>query len=244
MGWPRFFVERLPASGFAELDEGESRHASNVLRMSAGDDCLAFDGCGGEARCTVTKVNKRAVELEVVERLDTNRELPKPIHMSVALPKGDRQKTLVDFLVQLGVQSLQPLVTKRGVAQPVDSALLRLRRSVIESSKQCGRNRLMQVLEPVDFTKLTSAPQADSRLQIFAHPYGDVVPLNHLQSNVRATDGVTVLIGPEGGFTGEEADSLRASGWIAASLGPRILRVEVAATHVASWLAETVLSVA
>jgi len=238
MAWPRFFVEQLPASGIFELDENEARHASGVLRMVMGDVCLAFDGCGGEAQCTVTKVSKRAVELRVVERLDTNRELTKPITIAVALPKGDRQKTLVDFLVQLGIHSFKPLVTKRSVAQPVDSALVRLRRSVIESSKQCGRNQLMNVLEPVDLSHLISELQTEGILRIFAHPYGAVTPLNQLQSNAKSAEEITVVIGPEGGFTEEEAASMRSSGWIAASLGPRILRVEVAATHVASWLAE------
>ena len=208
--------------------------------MTPGDECLAFDGLGGEARCGVAKVNKRTIELEVIERLDTNRELPKRVHILVALPKGDRQKTLVDFLVQVGVHVLQPLVTKRGVAQPVDAALLRLRRSVIESSKQCGRNRLMSVLEAIELTELTLASQTDGGLRLFAHPYGAVVPLNQLHTNVKAADRVSVLIGPEGGFTDEEATALRVAGWIAVSLGNRILRVEVAATYIASWLAEAV----
>ena len=248
MAWPRFFVEHLPASGIVELDEDESRHASGVLRMSVDDVCLAFDGNGGEARCTVARVSKRSVELNIVERLDTDLELSKKVHFAVALPKGDRQKTLIDFMVQLGVHSFQPLITKRGVAQPVDAALVRLRRSVLESSKQCGRNRLMQVLEPVDLGQLVK-PVADAAsadheknhirvLKLFAHPYGDVKPLNQLHSEAKSAADVTVLIGPEGGFTDDEADSLCAAGWIATSLGPRILRVEVAATHVASWLAE------
>lgn len=240
MAWPRFFAEQLPASGGFVLDEDESRHASSVLRMTTNDECLAFDGLGGEARCALTKVNKRTIELEVIERLDTNRELLKQVLMSVALPKGDRQKTLVDCLVQVGVHSLQPLVTKRGVAQPVDAAIVRLRRSVIESSKQCGRNRLMCILEPIDLTELTLTSQSDGGLRIFAHPYGVVVPLSQLQTNVKSADRVTVLIGPEGGFTDEEASALRVAGWIAVSLGNRILRVEVAATYVASWLAEAV----
>lgn len=238
MSRPRFFADPLPESGVFELDESESRHAIAVLRMTAGSICLAFDGRGGEALCSVTRVSKRSVELRVDERLDTNRELAKPITFLVALPKGDRQKTLVDFLVQLGVHAFQPVVGKRGVAQPVDSALVRLRRSVIESSKQCGRNQLMNILEPMDLPNLIDCSESQFGLRIFAHPYGQVIPLNELQSNAKSAERVTVLIGPEGGFTEAEADALRAAGWIAASLGPRILRVEVAAIHVASWLAE------
>ncbi|MDX1928290.1 MAG: RsmE family RNA methyltransferase [Pirellulaceae bacterium] len=253
MAWPRFYVENLPALGTIVLDEDESRHASGVLRMSVKDDCLAFDGCGGEARCTVSKVSKRAVELQIVERLDTDRELAKKTYFAVALPKGDRQKTLIDFMVPLGVYSFQPLLTKRGVAQPVDAALARLRRSVLEASKQCGRNHLMQVLEPLDLAQVVKPASAEpnsrsensaqgdlaaTELRIFAHPYGATQRLHALQSVASLASSVRVLIGPEGGFTEEEAQALRTAGWTATSLGPRIMRVEVAATHVASWLAE------
>ncbi len=240
MAWPRFFTEHLPASGVFQLDEDESRHASNVLRMATGDVCLAFDGCGGEAKCTVTQLSKRAVELGIVERLDTDREVSKSIRILVALPKGDRQKTLVDSLVQLGVQSLQPLITSRGVAQPVDSALARLRRNVIESSKQCGRNRLMEIAEAVTLDQLSQQLQSGNELRIFAHPYGDVVSLSQVSPAVTAADSVTALIGPEGGFTDEEANTLRSSGWTALTLGPRIMRVEVAATFISSWLTATI----
>lgn len=238
MALPRFFIEPLPSSGAFQLDEDESRHASGVLRLSVGDTCLAFDGCGGEARCTVSHLSKRAVELTIIERLDTNRELSKPLHMLVALPKGDRQKTLVDFLVQLGVHTLQPLVTHRGVAQPVETALTRLRRSVIESSKQCGRNQLMQIADPVSIEQLCALPANDAELRLLAHPYGNTVPLSQATKAIAESDRISVLIGPEGGFTEAEADLLRDHSWTAVSLGPRILRVEVAATSIASWIAE------
>ncbi len=78
---------------------------AEVLRLAPDDACIAFDGQGGEARCVVRQVSKRNVELEVLERTDTDRELPKRIVMIVALPKGDRQKALVDSLVQLGVHA-------------------------------------------------------------------------------------------------------------------------------------------
>ncbi len=240
MAWPRFFTEHLPISGVFQLDEDESRHASSVLRMAVGDVCLAFDGCGGEAKCTVTQLSKRAVELGIVERLDTNRELSKSIRILVALPKGDRQKTLVDSLVQLGVHSLQPLITSRGVAQPVDSALARLRRNVIESCKQCGRNRLMEIAEAVTLDQLCQQPKIGNELRLFAHPYGDVSSLSQALPEVINADSVTALVGPEGGFTDEEADTLRSSGWTAITLGPRIMRVEVAATFVSSWLTATI----
>ena len=239
MALPRFYCERLPVAGAFQLDEDEARHASSVLRMAVGDDCLAFDGRGGEARCTVSGLSKRAVELTIIDRIDTNRELRTPLHFCVALPKGDRQKTLVDFLVPLGVHTLQPLVARRGVAQPVDSALARLSRSVIESSKQCGRNQFMKIADPVSIDQLCAADAADrDELRWVAHPYGEAKSLAGLTPDVVSARGIKILIGPEGGFTEDEVTALRTSGWIAISLGPRILRVEVAATYAAAYLAE------
>jgi 16S rRNA (uracil1498-N3)-methyltransferase len=247
MGLQRFYVAQLPPSGAVELDESESRHASSVLRLKERDEVLAFDGRGGEASCFVTQVGKRSVTLQIEQRLDRNCELSREMHLFVALPKGDRQKSLVDSLVQIGVSSLCPLITHRGVAQPVESALARLSRSVIESSKQCGRNQWMEIRDPVSVTQLadiarTSPQTPPSPLRIFAHPYGQVTPLRQIVDQGVLASEIHVMVGPEGGFTEHEADLLRSAGWTAVTLGPRILRVEVAATHVASWLVEACCS--
>jgi len=239
MALPRFYCESLPALGAFQLDQDESRHASSVLRMAIGDVCLAFDGCGGEARCTVSGLSKRAVELTIEARIDTDRELTKRLQFCVALPKGDRQKTLIDFLVQLGVQTLLPLIAKRGVAQPVDSALARLRRSVIESSKQCGRNHLMKIAEPISIDQLCQPAADQATLRLVAHPYGEVTSLSSLAPSFATATTITMLIGPEGGFTEDEVLALLASGWLAIGFGPRILRVEVAANYAAACLAES-----
>ena len=122
MTLPRFYQEHLPVTGCFCLNDDELRHARSVMRLSVGDEVSAFDGRGGEAKCAITHVSHRRMELQVLARSDSDRELAVAVHFLVALPKGDRQKSLVDFLVQLGVHSLRPLITRRGVAQPVDSA--------------------------------------------------------------------------------------------------------------------------
>ncbi len=239
MAWPRFYCEHLPLAGSFSLDEDESRHASSVLRMAVGDTCLAFDGCGGEARCTIHSMSKRAVEVMIDTRVNTDRELRTPLHFCVALPKGDRQKTLIDFLVQLGVHTLQPLVSHRSVAQPVDSALARLRRGVIEASKQCGRNHLMKIDDPISIEQLCQPSARSDSLRLVAHPYGEITSLKQLNLQIVKAPAITMLIGPEGGFTEDEVNSLRTSNWTAVGLGPRILRVEAAANYAAAYLAES-----
>jgi 16S rRNA (uracil1498-N3)-methyltransferase len=174
-------------------------------------------------------VGKRDAELEIIARRDISRELPRELTLAVALPKGERQKWLVEKLTELGVTRLVPLITERGVAEPTASAIERLQRGVIEASKQCGRNRLMEIAQPRQAGDLfANWPQSATRL--IADPAG-ISPLRPADS------AAIVAVGPEGGFTPGEQDSARKSGWQTVSLGPRILRVETAALALACAIA-------
>ncbi len=235
---PRFLVETLPATGNVTLNEAEARHASNVLRLRAGDTVELFDGQGAEAEALIEQIGKRNLTIAIQRRTDVDRELANGIELIVALPKGDRQKTLIDALVQLGVAKLTPLECQRGVAQPSENALQRLERGVIEASKQCGRNRLMEIHQPqsvdeVARTQLTPKPS----LRLFAHPYGESHTLSSPALSASDLVQAQVVIGPEGGFSDEECDGFRRHGWQQLSLGRRILRIEVAAMKVAAWWA-------
>ena len=118
------------------------------MRATPGTQVTLFDGGGDEFSATVAQLRRSDVELSILSRESIDRELPFDLTLGVALPKGDRQKWLVEKAVELGVTRIVPLRTRRGVAQPVEQALVRLRRAVIEASKQCGRNRLLQIDEP------------------------------------------------------------------------------------------------
>ena len=227
----RFFVEDLPAAGQVQLSPEEAKHAASVLRVQAGDSIELFDGKGGEAQGVVTTVSKKSVTLDILQRTDALRELDFHFVAYVSLPKGDRQKLLVDGLTQLGVSKLVPLQAERSVAQPTDNALQRLKRTILESSKQCRRNHLMEIAAPVRTTELSSRHAGDDKL--FAHPYGECESLTEI-SIERPT--LAVAIGPEGGFTEEETLQLRQNAWRQISLGPRILRIEMAALAIAAIL--------
>jgi 16S rRNA (uracil1498-N3)-methyltransferase len=228
----RYFVADPITGNRAELTGDEARHLAAVMRASAGDEVVLFDGSGAEFSARVVAIRKAAVELEVVQRHEISRELRWDVTLAVALPKGERQKWLVEKATELGVHTIIPLVTDRGVAQPVDSALQRLRRGVIEASKQCGRNRLLEIASPVSAVECFSAmPATSSRL--IANPSGQRLAGDCLGG------GLVAAIGPEGGFTPDELAAARAAGWRAISFGPRILRVETAAIALASWAALT-----
>src|SRR3954447_26899123 len=144
----RFFSPHPITAGCMMLDGPEAHHLLHVMRASVGDEVILFDDTGAEFKATIETLRRADAELRIVERREVNRELPFALVVGVALPKGDRQKWLVEKLTEFGVTTLVPLVTERCVAQPAAAALERLRRSIIEAAKQCGRNRLMKIAEP------------------------------------------------------------------------------------------------
>lgn len=209
------------------LGDNQAHHLIHVMRAQVGDEVLLFDGGGVEFTAVIVAVDRRTVRLEIGERRDIDREARCKVTLGVALPKGDRQRFLCEKLVELGVARLVPLITARGVAQPSESSLRRLEKSVIEASKQCGRNRLMTVAPPQKLAEFfDSAPESSGRF--VAHPsgVGEVFQATSAEQAFAA-------IGPEGGFTEDEVTAALAARWQVASLGARILRIETAALVVA-----------
>lgn len=224
----RFFVEAPITGNVATLTGDEAHHLSRVMRAAVGDELVLFDGSGAEFSARITQVGKSAALVQIIERREIDRESKCRLTLAVALPKGERQKWLVEKATELGVARLVPLITERGVAQPVESALARLRRAVIEASKQCGRNRLLEIAAPADAAAFfAAAPMGTVRL--LADPSG--MPL----ASVSPAAELIAAIGPEGGFTPAEVAAAAERGWQLVSLGRSIVRVETAAIAVASW---------
>jgi 16S rRNA (uracil1498-N3)-methyltransferase len=203
------------------------------MRAKRGDEVVLFDGGGAEFPARVEGIERQQVRLAILARVEIDRELATPLTLGVALPKGDRQKWLVEKATELGVARLVPLVTARGVAQPAAAAIDRLRRGVIEASKQCGRNRLMEIDQPHDWAVYVAAAPTGV-LRLMGHPGGS--PASAALGGAAPADPVWLAVGPEGGFTDDEVALARSAGWQAIGLGERILRVETAAV----WLAAVV----
>ena len=215
----RFFFDGPLGRGDLTLEGPEAHHLAAVRRFAAGDAVTLFNGDGHEYPAEIIEVGKKRVSIRVTAVLTPDRELGLGLHVASALPKGDRGDFLIEKLTELGATDFTPLLTERGVVKADEAKAEKLRRAVIEASKQCGRNVLMRVHAPARWADWCPR-QAGRRL--IAHPGGaarDLAP---------GTD-VTVAIGPEGGFTEAEVELALASGWERLSLGPRVLRVETAA---------------
>ena len=224
----RFYSEKPITSDKVQLNEIESRHLSKVMRKNVGEQIVLFDGSGFEFRATISVIERKKVIVDIVERIEKSRELDIDITIAAPLPKGDRQTWMVGKLVELGVRRFVPLITERSVAKPTDSALARLKKCVIESSKQCERNELAEIAAPQSFESyVKNAPQSSRRL--VADPSATRTFPSDNDANV------ILLFGPEGGLSDDEVELAVETGWQPASLGKRILRLETAAVAAAAW---------
>lgn len=226
----RFYTADELGPGEYALAGAEAHHLAAVRRFAPGDRVVLFNGDGHEYPCEILSAGKRSVALNVLARESPDRELGFPVVVASALPKGDRADFLIEKLTELGVTRFLPLVTSRAVVQPKPAVVEKFARAVIEASKQCGRNRLMAVDPPRKWSDFLALPDVPATRFVLHTGPG----LSTLGASAGA--GCAVAIGPEGGFTPEEVSAALACGWAAASLGPRVLRVETAAVAAAALL--------
>src|SRR5436189_1949401 len=224
---PRLFVDAALAAGeTVELERGQGNYLGNALRLSAGDTILAFNGHDGEWQATIAG-RKRPDNLTILaptRRQDGLRDLV----YAFAPLKHARLDYMVQKAVEMGASSLQPVLTRFTRVARVNGE--RMRANVIEAAEQCGILSLATVSEPVALDRYLSQRDA-ARLLVFCDEAADTSnPLEALQSGLTASDGIDVLIGPEGGFAEEErVILLRQPRTLRLSLGPRILRADTAA---------------
>jgi 16S rRNA (uracil1498-N3)-methyltransferase len=234
----RYFVDAPITGAKAALVGPEAHHLIHVMRVKLGDRVVLFDGSGAEFTARVERLGRAAAELAILARHEVNRELARDLTLGVALPRGDRTAWLVEKAVELGVKRLVPLRVERSVARVSEKTLRRLRRTVIEASKQCGRNRLMEITEPQAWSEFVESTQAE-HIRLLAHPRGGVhdaeqLAVEDLLAAPGASPDVVLAIGPEGGFTEAEVLLAASEGWKLVDLGPRTLRTETAAIVLAA----------
>lgn len=217
----RFYANCPLAPGPVLLQGPEAHHLSVVCRVHPGDQVYLFNGDGQQYRAQIISVDRRQVQLHVDAVEEPARALGFRLEVAAPLPKGDRGQFLIEKLTELGVTTFVPLRTRRSVVHPGDTRLDKLQRYVIEASKQCGRNELMQIqplAEWQDYCQRTDLPD-QRRVAHFGGRAG----------RGRPGEATAVAVGPEGGFTDEEVERAITAGWQPVDLGPRVLRVETAA---------------
>jgi 16S rRNA (uracil1498-N3)-methyltransferase len=219
----RFYCPDPPQAGRYRLGPEESRHLARVCRIGVGDRVEIFDGRGFVSGAEVVASAADGVELVAAGEPIVAVQSACSLVLASAMPKGDRLDWLVEKATELGVDRLIPIIAERSVVLPRGSKLDRLRRSIVEASKQCRRARLMVLEEPVEWVRLLTAFPA--ALRLLADPRGappaDWPPLPRGRE-------VVLAVGPEGGFTAAEREQSGAAGWLPIRLAHNILRVETA----------------
>ncbi len=237
----RFFIEKPDSeSGSFSIIGTEANHLKNVLRMRVGDKIIILDGAENEHLATIEKLAPGCIDVSVDACIASNRESPVRIIIAQAYLKHKKMDFIVRQITELGVFQWVPFFASRSVPHPNDKQLARrtARWEIIsrEALKQCRRSRIMKINYPIAFKDMLKLGcNCDLKIIFCANETGPIAPL--LKSHNRsALKTITALIGPEGGFTPHEIESADASGFLPASLGPRILRSETATVAVCTLL--------
>jgi 16S rRNA (uracil1498-N3)-methyltransferase len=228
---PRLFVHKpLAQWSQVELDGAPAHYLGNVLRLKEGAELLVFDGHSGEWLAKIVMVRKGRMVV-VAERQTRQQESVPDLWLAFAPVKKGRVDWLVEKAIELGVARLLPVVTQRTIVDKLN--LERMRVHIVEAAEQCGRTALAGIEPPVKLDAFLKS-RDPARTLYFADETGGEPAASTFKPGP-----ALILTGPEGGFTPDEAATIRAApNTHAVSLGPRILRAETAAlAAVAAWMA-------
>ena len=211
------------------LPDAAAHHLSRVLRASVDDRVTVFDG-GVEYDAAITHIDKHGVTVKLGAGTPVSRESPLPCTLVQAISSGERMDYTLQKAVELGVSAIRPIYSERSIVRlderRTQTRLAHWRQVAASACEQCGRNAVPEIFAPLSMiewfaglaapvageARLLMSPRADKRLADFAKPAA-----------------VTLLAGPEGGFTGVEVDLAGERGFALMRLGPRTLRTETAA---------------
>ena len=230
---PRFLVDDdlariFSGDGRVVLGPGAARHAAAVLRLKPGAALRVFDGRGREYRARLVASGRGSARAELVEPFPGVADSPLPIVLALGVSRGDRMDLAVQKSVELGVARIVPLWTARGVVRPdprkAGERLTRWRRIAEGACEQCGRSIVPELESPRSLGEwIDRRSRAGTALRLAGDRGRAFVLLPTPEPPL------TLLVGPEGGLDPREAEQADRSGFIAARLGPRVLRTETAA---------------
>ena len=223
---PRFHLDApLRAGGVCTLSEDAAHHAVHVLRLREGDEVTLFNGRGGEFAARIASMQRLRISIDLLQHRAVERESPLRITLVQGVSAGERMDSTVRKAVELGVAEVQPVLAARSVARPkgdrAENRRSHWQKIVISACEQCGRNRVPEVQALVSLDDY----RPGSGTKILLSPASQR-PLSKLTG---AESQIILAAGPEAGFTEEEEARLVETGFVPASLGPRILRTETAA---------------
>lgn len=225
---PRFYCPQPFALGATLALPDHVAHHVHVLRLATGDLITLFNGAGGEYAAALTSIEKKRVHAQLTAFSPREAEPPYAITLAQALPEASKMDWIIEKAVELGVAAVQPLATQRCVvrlsAERAAKKLAHWQGIIVAAAEQSGRNRLPSLADPADFRAWVG--QRSEHLRVLLTPRAG----QSLSEWARChpPQPLTLMIGPEGGFTEREENAAAAQGGLMLSMGPRILRTETA----------------
>lgn len=229
MSLPRFHVPPpLAASGRIPLPDDVAHHAGRVLRLPAGAPVVLFDGTGGEYTARLAFEGARAFA-DLLAHRAIERELAGTLRLVQGIASGDKMEWIIEKAVELGAAQIQPVAARRSVlrlqGERLAKRLGQWRRTAVAAAEQCGRNRIPEVLAPCTLEQwLRDAPPG---LLLVCDPEAEL-GLAEALATASPEPGVSLLVGPEGGWAPEERAAASAAGALQVRFGARVLRTETA----------------
>jgi 16S rRNA (uracil1498-N3)-methyltransferase len=205
---------------------GQVHYLRNVMRLSTGDEVLLFNGRDGEWLAALAVTAGKSLSLTPLVRTRPQ-GFPADIHLLFAPLKKTRTDMVVEKAGELGAACLRPVLTERNLAERVN--MDRMAAQLVEAAEQCGATFVPALLPPMRLPALLSDWDA-RRLLLFCDETGDAPAAADGFAVSAAGAPCAILVGPEGGFSPDEAELLRSKAFVRpVRLGPRILRAETAA---------------
>jgi len=223
------------------IDGAQAHHIKNVLRLQPGDRLKLFDGTGYEYEAVISSLGAKKVEIEIQRKLKASVSAGARIIVAQAFLKEKKMDDLVRRLSELGIAGWVPFFSQRSIARPAKDRLAgrvqRWKRIATEALKQCRRTDILEISDALSFEGLLELSQPCDLKIVFWE--NEDMPLERevAPRTAHMLQSIMLMLGPEGGFTGQEIEAARQSGFFTAGLGPRILRAETA-TLAASTLVQ------
>lgn len=222
--------------GICRLDHDESGHCIRVLRHRAGDEISVIDGRGTLHKCRITSDSHKGVEAAVVDSISDWGGHPYRLHLAVCPTKNnDRYEWFAEKACEMGFDELSPIIGDHSERRILKTP--RVEKILISASKQSLKAAVPVVNEPVSVKEFIAANADKDGLKLIAYCFDDErVPRRSIKEVLGGYDGtdVTVMIGPEGDFSHEEAELALKAGFIPVHLGSSRLRTETAAITAAA----------
>lgn len=231
MSAPRFYCPPpLPQNNNCELPPEAAHHASRVLRLRVGDAVQIFDGLGNALDATINSISGKHVHLGNLQTCMVQQQAGElQIVLAQSMCSSEKMDWVIQKATELGATEIVPIQAQRSVAKltgaRAEKRAQHWQNVIVSACEQCGRNDLPRILPPVAMAEWLQAMRAQNGSKFILMPGGACA----LKAQAKPKERVTLLIGPEGGFTTDEANVAQQVGFAPILLGPRVLRTETAA---------------